>query len=88
MVAKFNSKKHLFKKVFFSGFVCVSLQSLQEVLIWSKHFFSLKNAIKVSKNTDFDANFESIEKATKTHVKKVIIKKVLDIYFCVQKFLA
>jgi len=29
-----------------------------------------------------------LKKLQKTHVKKVIIKKVLDIYFCVQKFLA
>jgi hypothetical protein len=44
------------------------------VLIFDKK----KNAKWLSKNVEFDADFESFEKVAKTHEEKVIGKKVTE----------
>jgi hypothetical protein len=40
--------------------------------------FFLTNAIWVTKNVEFDADLESVEKLQKTHAKKVINEKVTE----------
>jgi hypothetical protein len=40
-----------------------------------KHSFSFKNAIWVSKNAEFDADFESVEKVAKNLMRKKLSKK-------------
>ncbi len=45
-----------------------------------KNFF--KKAMWVSKNAEFDADFESVEKVAKTHAKKVFNKKVTEKWSC------
>jgi hypothetical protein len=58
MVAKFNSKAHLQTRffVFLSSFVRVGLEG--------------KNARWVSKNAEFDADLESVEKVAKRLMEK------------------
>ncbi len=72
MGAKLKSKTHL-QNTFFdflSRFLRVWLQSLKKVLIWPKNFFLLKKSKKVSKNAEFHADFESVEKVVKNAPKK------------------
>ena len=67
MGAKLKSKTHL-QNTFFdflSRFLRVWLQSLKKVLIWPlKNFFG-KKLKKVSKNAEFHADFESVDKVLK-----------------------
>jgi hypothetical protein len=73
MGAKLKSKTHL-QNTFFdllSRFLRVWLQSLKKVLILPKIFF-FKKSKKVSKNAEFHADFESVEKV----VKKCTTKKL------------
>jgi hypothetical protein len=51
-------------------------------------FLSFKNATWVSKNTEFDANFESFEKVAKNLGEKVTKNGVFYFYYSVQKFSA
>ncbi len=72
MGAKSKSKTHL-QNMFFdflSRFLRVWLQSLKKVLIWPKKKFFGKKSRKVSKNTEFYADFESVEKVVKKFTKK------------------
>ncbi len=71
MGSKLKSKTHLLNTFFdfLSRFLRVWLQSLKKVLIWPKNFF-LKKTKKVSKNAEFHADFESIEKVVKNAHKK------------------
>ncbi len=65
----FDILKHIHKKtfsVFLSRFVRVWLQSLQKVLIRAKQLFSFRN----SKNAEFHADFESVEKVLKKCTKR------------------
>ncbi len=53
--------------------------------------FFFKNAIWVSKNAEFNADFEFIEKLKKTHAEKVINEKVTGklsfvLFFTVSNF--
>ncbi len=71
MGAKLKSKTHLINKFFdfLSRFLRVWLQSLKKVLIWPiKNFF--EKIKKVSKNAEFHADFESVEKVVKKCTKK------------------
>ncbi len=69
MGAKWKSKTHLINTLFdfLSRFLRVWLQSLKKVLIWPKKFFISK---KVSKNAEFHADFEPVEKVIKNAPKK------------------
>jgi hypothetical protein len=53
-----NSKVHLYKKIpFFKVFLCsFGLQRLEKLFIWTNRFF--KHRSRVSKNAEFDADFE------------------------------
>ncbi len=55
---------------FLSRFLRVWLQSLKKVLIWPKIFFFFFKSKKVSKNAQFYADFESVEKVVKKYAKK------------------
>jgi hypothetical protein len=71
MGAKLKSKTHL-QNTFFdflSRFLRVWLQSLKKVLIWQKKKI-LKKSRKVSKNAEFYADFESVEKVVKKCTQK------------------
>jgi hypothetical protein len=74
MGAKLKSKTHLLNTFFdfLSRFLRVWLQSLKNKFFWKK----LK---KVSKNAEFHADFESVEKVVKKCTKKVISKTSLTI---------
>ncbi len=79
MGAKLKSKTHL-QNTFFdflSRFLRVWLQSSKKVLIWPKKIIFLKKSKKVSKNAEFHADFESVEKVVKKCTKKVISKTSL-----------
>jgi hypothetical protein len=79
MGAKLKSKTHLKNTVFdfLSRFLRVLLQSLKKVVIWPKKKI-LKKSKKVSKNAEFHADFESVEKVgKKVHQNKVISKTSL-----------
>jgi hypothetical protein len=65
MGAKLKSKTHLLN----ARFLRVWLQSLKKVLIWQKKNFSQKSK-KESKNAEFHADFESVEKVVKKCTKK------------------
>jgi hypothetical protein len=72
MGAKLKSKTHL-QNTFFellSRFLRVWLQSLKKVQIWPKKYFYWKKSKKVSKNAEFRADFESVEKVVKKCTKK------------------
>ncbi len=72
MGAKLKSKTHL-QNTFFdflSRFLRVWLQSLKKVLIWPKKNFFFFKSKKVSKNAEFHADFESVEKVVKKCTKK------------------
>ncbi len=72
MGAKLKSKTHLQNTFLdsFSRFLRVWLQSLKKVQIWPKKFF-LKKSRKESKNAEFYADFESVEKVVKNALKKL-----------------
>jgi hypothetical protein len=72
MGAKLKSKTHLLNTFFdfLSRFLRIWLQSLKKVLIWPKKKKCLKKSIKVSKNAEFYADFESVEKVVKKCAKK------------------
>jgi hypothetical protein len=53
-------------------------QSLEKVLIRAKKIL-FKNSIWLSKNADFPADFESVEKVLKKCTKKVNNKNVTEI---------
>jgi hypothetical protein len=78
MDAKLKSKKHLLNTFFdfLSHFLRVWLQSIQKVLIRPKNFF-WKKSKKISKNTEFHAAFESVDKVIKNAQKKVMNKASL-----------
>jgi hypothetical protein len=57
----------------------ICYQSFKKVLKREKFFFFFKNSIWVSKNAEFHADFESVEKGLKKCIKKVISKKVIEI---------
>jgi hypothetical protein len=66
-----------------SRFLRMCNQSLQKVQIRVKKIFVLKNSIwvPVSKNAEFHADFESVEKVLKKYAKKkFIIKNVENIH--------
>jgi hypothetical protein len=62
-----------------SRFLRIYNQSLKKVLLRAKKKFFLKNSIWVSKNAEFYADFESVEKDLKKFPKKVISKNVTEI---------
>ncbi len=72
MGAKLKSKTHLQNRFFdfLSRFLRVWLQSLKKVLIWPKNFFFIFKSKKASKNPEFHADFESVEKVVKKYTKK------------------
>jgi hypothetical protein len=72
MGAKLKSKTHLLNTFFdfLSRFLRVWLQSLKKVLIWPKQIFFWKKSKKVSKNAEFHADFESVEKVVNQCTKK------------------
>ncbi len=70
--------RHLHKKwfsVFLSRFLRICNQSFKKVLIRAKKKFLAKNLIWVSKNTEFHADFESVEKGLKKCTKKKLLAK-------------
>jgi hypothetical protein len=71
MGAKLKSKTHLLNTFFdfSSRFLHIWLHSLKKILIWPKIFFFFKSK-KVSKNAEFHADFESVEKVVKKCTKK------------------
>jgi hypothetical protein len=76
MGAKLKSKTHL-QNTFFdflSRFLRVWLQSLKKYKYGLKIFF-LKKSQNVSKNAEFHADFESVEKVVKKCTKKKVISK-------------
>jgi hypothetical protein len=67
-----KSKTHL-QNTFFdfmSHFLRVWLQSLKKILKWPKQIFLFKKFKKVSKNAEFHADFESVEKVVKKCTQK------------------
>ncbi len=77
--AKLKSKTHL-QNTFFdflSRFLRIWLQSLQKVLIWPKTIFFEKSKI-ISKNAEFHADFESVEKVVKNAPKKIYKQNKFD----------
>ncbi len=72
MGAKLKSKTHLQNTFFYflSRFLRVWLQSLKKVQIWPKTNIFWKKSKKVSKNAEFHADFESVEKKFKKCTKK------------------
>ncbi len=72
MGAKLKSKTHLQNKFFdfLSRFLRVWLQSLKKVLIWPLKTFFFEKSKKVSKNAEFHADFEYVEKVVKKCTKK------------------
>jgi hypothetical protein len=75
MGAKLKSETHLLNTYFdfLSRFLRVWLQSLKKVLIWPKiFFFKIK---KGSKNAEFHADIESVEKVLKKCTKKKLYAK-------------
>ncbi len=79
MGAKLKSKTHLLDTFFdfLSRFLRIWLQSLKKVLIWPKKKYFFEKSEKVSKNAEFHADFESVEKIAKKCTKKVISKTSL-----------
>jgi hypothetical protein len=76
MVTKFNSKTHLWKKMF--SFFYPFLPHLHSKFVKSTNmikFFFFKKAIWVVKNAEFDADFESIEKVSKKLMRKKLSTK-------------
>ncbi len=72
MGAKLKSKTHL-QNTFFdflSCFLRIWLQSLKKLLKWPLKNFFAKKSKKVSKNAEFHADFESVEKVVKKCTKK------------------
>ncbi len=87
MGAKLKSKTHL-QNTFFdflSRFLRVWLQSSKKVLIRPLKNFFLKKSKKVSKNAEFHADFESVEKVVKkcTHKKNFFNGFEISMKFCV-----
>jgi hypothetical protein len=72
MGAKLKSKTHLQNRFFdfLSRFLRVWLQSLKKYYYDLKKNFFLKKSKKVSKNAEFHADFESVEKVVKKCTKK------------------
>ena len=72
MDVKLKSKTHL-QNTFFdflSRFLCVWLQSLKKVIIWSLKKLFLKKSKKVSKNAEFHADLNPLKKLLKNaHTK-------------------
>ncbi len=91
MVEKFNAKS-IYNKKFFGRFHRDCLQSLKSANM-TPTFFFFKNARWVSKNAEFYADSESVEKVAKKLVQKSYQRKNDRImkfcyYYCVQKFSA
>jgi hypothetical protein len=88
MGAKLKSKTHL-QNTFFdflSRFLRVWLQSLKKSTnITFKKILSKKSK-KVSKNAEFHADFESVEKVVKNAPKKVIRKTSFSVMFLLITF--
>ncbi len=61
--------------VFLSRFLRICSQSSKKVLIWPKKFFFFTKSKKVSKNAEFHADFESVEKVLKKCIKKKLLAK-------------
>ncbi len=80
MDAKLKSKTHLQNMFydFWSRFLRVRLQSLQKVLIWPKKNFFGQKSEKISKNAEFHADFESVEKVVKKTPKNSYKQKKFD----------
>ncbi len=78
MAAKLKSKTHLLNTLFdfLSRLLRVWLHSLKKVLIWPKFFYFFIK--KVSKNAEFHADFESVEKVVKKCTKKSYKKNKFD----------
>ena len=77
MGAKLKSKTHL-QNTFFdclSRFLRIWLQSLKNILKWPLKNFFWKKSKKVSKNAEFHADFESVEKVLKKCTKKKLLAK-------------
>ncbi len=72
MGAKLKSKTHLLNTFFdfLSRFLRVWRQSLKKILIWPKKKIFFFKSKKVSKNAEFHADFESVEKVVKKCTKK------------------
>ncbi len=101
MVSKLNLKTHTVYKILFSLFWAVSSVFDFSANMIQKHYF-FKNAVRVSKNAEFDADFESVEKLKNFYTKKLLSKSwrkyalfftfthvhlyVLQITFCVNFF--
>jgi hypothetical protein len=62
-----------------SRFLRICNQSFKKVQIRAKKNFCFKNSIWVSKNAEFHADFEYVEKGLKKCTKKVISKNVTEI---------
>ncbi len=70
--------RHIHKKrfsVFLSRFLRICNQSVQKVLIRANIFILFKNSMWVSKNAEFHADFESVEKVLKKWTPKKLLAK-------------
>jgi hypothetical protein len=76
---KFNSKTYLLKKVFIVFWaVSSSLDFKVSKKCKNDKHFLLQNCNKVSKNEEFDADFETVEKVAKKLMRKTVKEKVTE----------
>ncbi len=62
MGAKLKSKTHLLNTVFWAVFCAFGFKVCKKCLIWPKQIFFDKKSEKISKNAEFHADFEKVEK--------------------------
>jgi hypothetical protein len=79
----------------FSVFLTVSSAfgfKIRKKCLCDPNFFSSQTSLLISKTPERDVDFESVEKITKNSCKKSYQQKsnekIVDLYYCVQKFSA
>ncbi len=82
MGAKLKSTTNLLNTFFdfLSRFLRICSQSSKKVLIWPLKKFFFEKIEKLSKNAEFHADFESVEKAVKKCTKKSYKQNKFDEY--------